>query len=125
MVETELRARDLERASRSDPSLLDPNELLWLMKDRVWSVRMHVARMLPRVAWSSGDYEAVLDFLFEQASDDNTFVRAWAVDSLAVLAVDDDAIRPRVLALLDLALAGKPALRVRAREGLRRLGGVR
>lgn len=83
---------------------------------------MHVCRMLSRVAWSAADYPAARDFALAQVMDKNTFVRAWALDALASFAVNDAVIRPAVLAMIDEALAsGRPSIRVRAREGLRRL----
>ncbi|MFI5386652.1 MAG: HEAT repeat domain-containing protein [Fimbriimonadales bacterium] len=122
MIEFELRARDLERASRTDPSMLDRQELLGLMVDETWSVRMHLCRMLARMKWPADEYRQILEFLFAQAVDKNAFVRAWALDALASFARTDEAIRPMVLEMISLALeSGPPSVRVRAREGLRRM----
>ncbi|HWA82439.1 MAG TPA: hypothetical protein VG820_03330 [Fimbriimonadaceae bacterium] len=123
MIEFELRARDLERASRSDPSVLNREEMLGLMVDDIWSVRMHLCRMLPRVEWPPEQYEQVRDYAFEQSRCDNAFVRAWALDALASFACRDATIREAVLQMISKALELGPAsVRVRAREGLRRLG---
>ncbi len=126
MIEFELRARDLERASRSDPSVLDKQELLALMvADDAWSVRMHLCRMLPKLTWTGEEYAEIREFVFRQAEDDNTFVRAWALDALASFACTDKSIRPKVLEMIERALSTEPpSVRVRAREGLRRIGGA-
>jgi HEAT repeat protein len=124
----EERAKELERASRTDPSVLNREELLALMGDGPWSARMHVCRMLPRLGWPADEYKLIRAFLFEQVADSNTFVRAWALDALASFACTDPSIRSKVLKMIEEALsAGPPSIRVRAREGLRRLldcGGV-
>ena len=119
----EERAKELERASRDDPSTLDKNELSALIGEGSWTLRMHVCRMLPRVNWASQEYPIIREFLLRQSEDRNTFVRAWALDSLASFAVADESIRPHVLGLIDEALANGPSsVRVRARESLQRLG---
>ncbi len=116
------RAKELERRSRTDPSVLQSEELLALLEVEDWSVRMHLCRMATRVRWARDVYAEVLAFVIEQAETDNTFVRAWALDALATFAVEDETIRPQALELIQTALAsGRPSLRVRAREGLRRL----
>lgn len=118
-----LRAKDLERTSRKDPSVLDTKELLAMLDCSDWSVRMHVCRMLSRVEWNPEEYAEVLQFAQEQVKEDNTFVRAWALDALASFAVNDASIRDDVYRLLDVAIStGTAAIRVRAREGLKRLG---
>ncbi|HVT13671.1 MAG TPA: hypothetical protein VHE55_15510 [Fimbriimonadaceae bacterium] len=125
MIEFELRARDLERESRANPSVLTCEELLGLMVDETWSVRMHVCRMLPRVEWTPDQYPQVRDYAFEQSSNENAFVRAWALDALASFVCRDESIRERVLAMISKALESGPAsVRVRAREGLKRLGKI-
>jgi len=118
------RARDLERASRNDASVLDRSELFSMMDCDIWSVRMHLCRMLPRVSWPPEQYEEVRDFVSRQAVDRNTFIRAWALDALASFACTDESIRPQVLEMIERALSSEPpSVRVRAREGLKRMMG--
>ena len=118
-----LRAKELERASRTDPSVLDPKELLAMLDCEDWSVRMHVCRMIGRVSWTAEEYLEVRDFAFREAESDNTFVRAWALDALAWLAISDVSVRAAICAMLESAIGAGPAsVRVRAREGLKRLG---
>jgi hypothetical protein len=120
----EQRTKELELASRSDASILDRREILGLMTSEAWTVRMLVCRMLARVAWPPSEYKLVRDFALEQVRDKNTFVRAWALDALASFAVFDESLREGVLDLINETLAsGPPSMRVRAREGLRRIGG--
>ncbi|HTQ12197.1 MAG TPA: hypothetical protein VMI31_19190 [Fimbriimonadaceae bacterium] len=122
MEEFELRARDLERASREDPSVLERGELLGLMADETWSVRMHLCRMFPRVAWPPEEYREVRDYAFEQASFKNAFVRAWALNCLAAFARRDEEIRPRVLEMIEHAMENEPpSVRVCARKALKTL----
>ncbi len=118
-----LRAKELERSSRTDPTVLDRKELLAMFDCEDWSVRMHVCRMLSRVPWPPDEYPEALEFALSQARDDNAFIRAWALDALASFAMRDDSIRPTVFEMLDAAMSTGPAsVRVRAREGLKRLG---
>ena len=118
----EERAKVLERASRDNPEILDRDELLSLVGPGPWTVRMHVCRMLPRVAWTAKERAVIIPFLFAEANGDNKFVQAWALDALASFAVTDESIRLRVAALLEAAIGdGPPSVRVRAREGLKLL----
>jgi len=118
------RVRDLERQSRIDPSILDRAELLSMMECDIWSVRMHLCRMFPRLEWPPEEYREIRDFVLRQAADKNTFVRAWALDALACFACFDESIRPRVLEMIERALSTEPpSVRVRAREGLKRIMG--
>lgn len=118
----EQRAKELERASRNDTSILEREELLGLMAAEEWTVRMHLCRMISRVRWPAEELGEVQHFLFKQAADENTFVRAWALDALASLACLDESIRSRVIGMIEEALeSGPPSIRVRAREGSKRL----
>lgn len=118
-----LRAKELERRSRTDRSVLDRFELLSMIDCDDWSVQMHLCRMLSRVDWSGDEYLEVLRFARRMANGCNTFVRAWALDALGWFAVIDESIRPEVYEFLDTAIGtGPPSIRVRARESLRRLG---
>jgi hypothetical protein len=119
-----LRAKELERRSRTDPSVLDRKELLVMLECEDWTVRMHLCRMFSRVEWTAEEYSEVLQFAQQQVKCDNTFVRAWALDALASFAVTDESIRDEVYKLLDEAISsGPPSIKVRARESLKRLGG--
>ena len=86
---------------------------------------MHICRMLARVSWPAAEYAQVREFALAQAVDKNAFVRAWALDALASFACTDESIRPRVSKMLEDALGGDlPAVKVRAREGLRKICGL-
>jgi hypothetical protein len=116
------RAKELERGSREGGLQLDKSELLSMLDCDEWTVRMHLCRMLSRVEWSPSEYAEVLEFAQRQADDKNTFIRAWALDALAWFAVTDQTIRPAVYQRLEAALgSGAASVKVRAREGLRRL----
>lgn len=116
------RIKELEVGTRTDASSLDPEELLGYIGIEDWIVRLHLCRLVSRVAWSNKQLKIVEPFLFDQARCDNAFVRAWAVDALASVACTDATIRPQVLELIERALEeDRPSVRVRAREGLKRL----
>ncbi len=118
------RAKELERASRLDPSILDPDELVAMMEFEDWTVRMHLCRMVPRVEWPEPVRPQVLAFAFKEAGSQNKFVRAWALDALSHLAVEDEAIQPEVLMMLQGAVeSGLPSVKVRAGLGIQLLLG--
>ena len=116
----------LERMSRTRPEVaeLAKTEILIAMDPTLnWLVRMNVCRLLPLVDWRESEYERILSFLFEEVGRNEGFVAAWALDALVRFAAQDESIRPRVMFLLDEALAtGSPAVRARARKALKGLG---
>lgn len=111
----------LEVATRNAAIPDDAREpILWMMEsEEHWAVRLHLVRILPRVQWPAEEYGKVVAYLFEHANGKNKFVAAWALYSLATLAVKDAELKQRVLPLLTSTMeTGSAAIRVRARHGL-------
>jgi hypothetical protein len=87
-------------------------------------VRWHVAQMLPRLPLTGDERATAAEILVGYLDDRSAIVRTFALDALAQLAVDDDELRGRVLALLKEAeQSGSAAVRSRARKLLARLSG--
>lgn len=90
--------------------------------EELWVIRMQLAKALPFVAFPEDSKHAVYNYLFGEARGKNKFVRAWSMDALSQLAIEDHSIREEVLLLLDESLTnGSAAIKVRARRGLNRL----
>jgi HEAT repeat protein len=113
----------MEMLSRSDPLSIDRAELLELVGDGPWVIRMLVLRMLGRLRWEGDEVQLVRAFVLAQLQDPNTFVRAWALDALACLAVGDETLVPVASeAIAEALTAGPASVRVRARYAASRLG---
>lgn len=84
-------------------------------------MRLQVVRALPLFTWTAPQRRRVLEILFRDAAHPRPFVRAWAVDALALFAARHRALRPAVRRLLrDLDRSGSKALAARARAIRRR-----
>jgi len=118
LVQLEVATRDVAMPDEAR------EPFLWMIEsEENWAVRLHLVRVLARVEWPAEEYGTVVDYLLKHAKGKNKFLSAWSLDSLACLAVGDAALRERVLPLLTGAMeTGSPAVRVRARHGLTRLG---
>jgi len=120
--------RQMERLSREEGAPRPAAEMLLplLTSDQPWTIRLHLTRMTPRIDWTAAQRPGVIQYLLEQAKGTNRFISAWALDALATLAENDDRLAEQVIPLLLEALdTGSAAVKVRARNGLRRLGGLR
>ena len=87
-----------------------------------WEVRLQVVRALPLFEWAGADERRVLKILQRDVAHPQTFVRAWALDSLATFASRKPRLKPvvrRHLRLFDRS--GSKALAARARHIRERL----
>jgi hypothetical protein len=115
-----MRAMDLmEKLAHQHPDWVQRYRKLFigpLAKHESWEIRLQVARALPLLQWTASERKRVLKILLDYAGDAQTFVKVWALDSLARLAEEDPALTPTVERLLsEFESSDSPALSTRAR----------
>ena len=115
------RAVDLlEKLSHDHREWVEPHKQIFigpLADSDKWEVRLQTVRALPLFEWSSSDLRRVKTILRENISYPQTFVKAWALDSLATLAEKDPKLNPVVRrALDDFENSQSKALQARARK---------
>jgi len=115
------RALDLlEKLSHDHPDWIEPHKRIFigpLAESDKWEIRLQVVRALPLFRWTPTQERRVEAILLENVGFPQTFVRAWALDSLASLS----ARRPRLRATIDRHLraferSSSKALQARARN---------
>jgi hypothetical protein len=120
------RALDLlEKLARDQPGWIEPHKHLFIGdladSDR-WEVRLQIVRALPLFRWAGAQRSRVLAILRRDIAHPRKFVKAWALDSLATLALKDPALRPIALRhLRSFECSGSKALVARARHVRERL----
>jgi HEAT repeat protein len=116
-----MRAMDLlEKLAHEHPEWVEPFKALFigpLADSDKWEVRLQVVRALPLFAWSPEEKRRAIEILLRDAEHPHTFVRAWAVDSLATFAETDRELVPKLRRFLrKLEASGSKALATRARH---------
>ena len=87
-----------------------------------WEVRLQIVRALPLFKWSAKDLVRVKAILLENIVYPQTFVKAWALDSLATFALKDGQLMPIVQHHLEgFDRSDSKALQARARKIRERL----
>ena len=124
------RALDLlEKLSHAHREWVEPHKEVFigpLAESDKWEVRLQIVRALPLFEWSSADLRRVKTILRENISHPQTFVKAWALDSLATFAEKDSKLIPLVkLALDGFENSQSKALQARARKVRQRVGRFR
>lgn len=116
-----MRAVDLlEKLAHEHPDWVEPHKRLFispLADSDKWEVRLQVVRALPLFRWSGAELRRAEEIVLRDIAHPQTFVRAWAADSLARFAEKNPALLPdleRCLAQFDAS--GSKALATRARE---------
>lgn len=122
-----MRAMDLlEKLAHEHPSWVEPHKALFigpLAESDKWEIRLQIVRALPLLPWNARERKRVTAILVRDVEHPQTFVRAWALDSLATFALADPALMPSVVGQLEAFQAsGKKALSTRARHIRARLG---
>lgn len=121
------RALDLlEKLAHEHPDWVRPYKKIFigsLAESDAWEIRLQIVRALPLFEWTPPEMKRVERILLANADFPQTFVRAWAVDSLATLS----ARRPRLRAAVEKHLrafeeSSSKALQARARHIRARLG---
>ena len=88
-----------------------------------WEIRLQIVRALPLFTWTPHERRRVERVLIENVSYPQTFVRAWALDSLATIAGRRKALAPVVERhLQEFERSSSKALQARARNIRARLG---
>lgn len=84
------RAIDLlEKLAHEHPEWIEPHKKVFigpLARSDKWEIRLQIVRALPLFHWTPAQTKRVEKTLLENVSFPQTFVRAWALDSLARLA---------------------------------------
>ena len=120
-----LRALDLmEKLAHDHPDWIEPYKKVFigpLAESDKWEVRLQIVRALPLFHWTPAQIKRVEAILLENVAFPRTFVRAWALDSLATLAARRKRLAPIVERYLyEFENSSSAALRARARS-IRRL----
>ena len=121
-----LRAMDLlEKLVHTHPDWIEPHRGLFigpLADSDQWEMHLQIVRALPWLTWSRGERHRAVAILRRDLEHPQTFVKAWALDSLARLAEYDATLMPVVRRQLTaFARSGSHALAARARNIRRRL----
>jgi hypothetical protein len=116
-----MRAIDLlEKLAHDRPDLVQPHKRLFigrLADSEVWETRLQIVRALPLLSWTGRERDRVIEILRRDLGHPRKFVRAWALDSLAVLAQEDPALTATVAkALRSFGRSGSKSLVTRARH---------
>jgi hypothetical protein len=121
-----MRAVDLlEKLAHDHPEWIAPHKKLFLGaladSDR-WEIRLQVVRALPLFTWNRTERRRVIEILRRDVDYTQTFVRAWALDSLSICAAKNAELIPVVRRYLKIFEAsGSKALAARARHIRERL----
>jgi hypothetical protein len=88
-------------------------------------MRLQIVRALPLFTWTPAQMRRVEAILLKNVEFPQTFVRAWALDSLATLSVRRRALAPAVARhLRQFERSSSKALQARARQIRARLAGT-
>ena len=94
------RAIDLlEKLAHDHVDWIEPHKKIFigsLAESDKWEIRLQVVRALPLFRWTPAQTRRVEQTLIDNVSFPQTFVRAWALDSLATLAQRNPALMPVV-----------------------------
>jgi hypothetical protein len=121
-----MRAMDLlEKIAHSHPERVQPHKQLFigpLADSERWEIRLQVVRALPLLTWTPGERRRVIEILRRDLRHVQKFVRAWALDSLAIFACGDAGLRRVVLShARTFERSGSKSLATRARRVRERL----
>ena len=115
------RALDLmEKLAHEHPEWIEPHKKIFtgpLSSSDKWEIRLQIVRALPLFRWSSAEMRRVEKILIENLDFPQTFVRAWALDSLATIADRRRKLAPIVRRYLsEFERSPSKALQARARN---------
>jgi hypothetical protein len=115
-----MRALDLlEKLAHEHADWVQPHRRVFLTAastDR-WLILLQVVRALPLLKWTARERIAVIGILQRGVRHNQTFVRAWSLDSLSRFALEQPSLLSRVRhALAAFERSTRPALRARARH---------
>jgi hypothetical protein len=115
------RALDLlEKLAHDHGAWIEPYKKVFigrLSSADQWEIRLQIVRALPLFRWTSAETKRVEAILLDNVSFPQTFVRAWALDSLATLAQTRPKLMPSVRRYLqEFERSQSKALQARARK---------
>jgi hypothetical protein len=120
------RALDaLEKVAHRRPQWVRPYRqvFLQLSTSEHWEIRLQVVRAIPLLHWTPRELKQALDVVRANLMSTRPFVRAWALDSLAVLTANSASLSVDLEYQLDQAeQSDSKAVRARARHIRARLG---
>lgn len=124
------RALDLmEKLAHEHPGWIEPHKTVFigpLAKSDKWEIRLQIVRALPLFRWTAAQSKRVEAILVENVEFPQTFVRAWALDSLATFARRRARLAPAVERYLrSFERSSSKALQARARNIRARLSEAR
>jgi hypothetical protein len=94
------RALDLlEKLAHVHPEWIEPHKTIFigpLAESDKWEIRLQIVRALPLFRWTPAQAKRVEAILLDNVTFPQTFVRAWALDSLATLAERRPKLKPVV-----------------------------
>ena len=122
------RAVDLlEKFAHEHPEWVEPHKRIFigpLAESDMWEIRLQIVRALPLFRWSAAEARRVEAILRENVVFPQTFVRAWALDSLATISARRTKLAPIVQRhLREFERSSSKALHARARHIRERLDG--
>jgi len=120
------RAIDLlEKLARENRAWVEPHKHLFigaLADSDKWEIRLQVVRAVSLFEWTPAERTRVLEILRRDVDHPQTFVKAWALDSLATLSQQDATLTRVVRRYLGaFERSGSKALAARARQIRERL----
>ena len=115
------RAFDLlEKLAREHPDWIQPHKRIFigpLAESDKWEVQLQIVRALPLLRWTPRERRRVLEILRRNVGHPQTFVRAWALDSLSIMAADSVPLARLVRETLrEFERSDSKALQARARH---------
>ena len=115
------RALDLlEKLAHDHTDWIEPHKSVFigpLADSDKWEIRLQIVRALPLFRWTTAQQRRVEAILLENVAFPQTFVRAWALDSLAAMAERRPRLRPAVERhLRSFERSSSKALQARARN---------
>jgi hypothetical protein len=116
-----MRAFDvLEKVAHDQPDWILPHRKVLigrLAESDKWEIRLQIVRTLSLVRWSARERARAVEILRRNLTHPQKFVRAWALDSLATMSIEDLGLRRVVRrALKEFDASGSKALQSRARH---------
>ncbi|HEV8382563.1 MAG TPA: hypothetical protein VGQ29_13330 [Gemmatimonadales bacterium] len=120
------RALDLlEKLAHEHPEWVEPHKQAFigpLADSDKWEIRLQIVRALPLFRWTAAEARRVEAILTRDVAFPQTFVRAWALDSLATLSRRKPRLAPLVMRhLAEFEQSSSKALQARARAIRERL----
>jgi hypothetical protein len=115
-----MRALDLlEKLAHGHPDWVQPHKRLFigpLADSDKWEIRLQIVRALPLLSWTARERKRVLEILRRDLQHPQKFVRAWALDSLAIFSQADPTLADIVRrGLAEFDRSASKALQTRAR----------